>query len=505
MQTQPLVSVVLPTHNREPYIRKAVESVLGQTYRNFELIVVDDYSTDRTSEILQDYERVDSRVKVVHNKENIGFVRSLTKGILPARGVYLARIDDDDFWCDVEKLAKQVRFLEAHPDHVLCGGGVIIVDTQGKELLRFLDPERDEEIRKTVLFLANFIHSSVVMRKSAYDAVGGYDEALAYSEDRDLWFKLGKVGKFYNFQDHFVVYRRGHDNRTGKEWCQIHAIDAMLQKKYRNDYPNYAQAVVFSRLTFLYYALGLRALLYPISSVLRKLVFFCSYLISGALGTVPKKNPPFRGIHVVLMGPDGVGKTTMCKGLAERVKDLPFRKMHQYHERFRLFPTLGVIRRRIFPRKSDLQEVPMDQQRTMGMLRSLIHVVYYGLEGIFSWPQVWLMKARGNIILCDRYFYDFIAVFPQSTVVFATFWAISRIIPKPDILFILEASPREIYTRKQELSIEEIERQARAFRNPRIARLTQTIYINTEGPVENTLSKAEREIKKLVEKKYVSN
>src|SRR3990167_10836604 len=109
MVNNSLVSVILPTYNRSEYLGRAIESVLNQNYNNFELIIIDDSSTDKTSEVILKYK--DSRIRVVKNQENIGFVKSLNKGIKQANGKYIARLDDDDFWTSPDKLEKQVAFL----------------------------------------------------------------------------------------------------------------------------------------------------------------------------------------------------------------------------------------------------------------------------------------------------------------------------------------------------------------------------------------------------------
>lgn len=271
MKNSLLVSVVLPTYKREERLRKAIESVLNQTYKNLELIVIDDTPDDSIFNVISEIK--DSRIIYIQNKERLGFVKSLNKGVSLAKGKYIARIDADDSWLNFKKLEKQVNFLEKHPDYVLCGGGVIITDEKGKEIVRFLDPEKDEEIRKSILFLSNFVHSSVVFRKNVFNLVGGYDEELKQSEDRDLWLKLGKVGKFYNFQEYFVNYLQSKESRSNKK--KQFEIATVLRKKYRKDYPSFYKATIFSYFYYFYYFF-LRKLLYPISPKLRKIIFSIS-------------------------------------------------------------------------------------------------------------------------------------------------------------------------------------------------------------------------------------
>src|SRR3990167_5227886 len=112
MNNSPLVSIILPTHNRSSLIGGSIESVLSQTFRDFELVVVNDGSTDNTRKVVDDFSMRDFRVRQVVNKTNLGLVGSLNKGVENAKGKYIARIDDDDRWCDKEKLEKQITFLE---------------------------------------------------------------------------------------------------------------------------------------------------------------------------------------------------------------------------------------------------------------------------------------------------------------------------------------------------------------------------------------------------------
>ncbi len=134
----PLVSVIIPTYNGAKSIENAVETVLSQSYKNFEVIIVDDGSVDGTKAILQrKYGNIDN-IHILENKKNLGFVRSLNTGVAKAIGKYIARIDDDDKWINEEKLSKQVDFLERNPEYVLVGGGMIKIDGNGKEIIKYL-------------------------------------------------------------------------------------------------------------------------------------------------------------------------------------------------------------------------------------------------------------------------------------------------------------------------------------------------------------------------------
>jgi glycosyltransferase involved in cell wall biosynthesis len=277
MKNQPLVSVILPTRNRQEYIGRAVESVLLQTYKNIELIIVNDASTDKTNEIISEFSIKDKRIIVLTNEINLGLVKNLNKGALRASGKYIARLDDDDFWCYERKIEKQVDFLEENTDYVLVGGGAIMVNQVGKEVVKYLLPEKDEDIRKTILVHNPFAHVTVLFRRNAWEKLGGYDESFDGMEDWDLWLRMGKLGKFYNIQDFFVKYlghQRGNLSHVEKKYNKMECLklNVRLRKKYRKGYPNYGQAVFLCWLEYFYSFLPFRHELWPLTFKLRAIL-----------------------------------------------------------------------------------------------------------------------------------------------------------------------------------------------------------------------------------------
>jgi len=273
----PLVSVILPTHNRAKYIAKAIESVWRQSYKNLELIIVNDASTDATAKLVGSLAKYNPKIIILHNEINLGIVASLNKGIKAARGKYIARLDDDDVWCDDKKIEKQIDFLEKNPGYCLVGGGVIKVDKNNKEIVRYLLPKEDEYIRKTILINNVFAHTTVLFRKDIFQKVGGYDEQFAFIEDWDLWLKMGKVSKFYNFQEFFVLYLDQEHNdpyhyRNYKIRRNVE-VNITLRKKYMNSYPHYRKAILFCWASYCYSFMPFKIKLGPMIFQIRKLVF----------------------------------------------------------------------------------------------------------------------------------------------------------------------------------------------------------------------------------------
>jgi glycosyltransferase involved in cell wall biosynthesis len=254
MSTAPLVSILLPTKNGADYLSRAVQGVQLQSYRYWELIIIDDGSTDATPKLLQQLAKDEPRVKTLRVEQPYGVPGALLAGMRIARGEFVARLDDDDQWADVEKLSMQVMYLEQHPQVVLVGTGVIVQDAQGRELWRFVHPESDADIRRMLLGKNCFVNSSVLFRRSAYNAVGGYDVFWKYIEDYDLWLKLGREGVVANLPAYTTRYTVRQGNVTSTKHRQVYTLAIRLAHAHRRYYSNYLLAQVrnFYRL-FLYW------------------------------------------------------------------------------------------------------------------------------------------------------------------------------------------------------------------------------------------------------------
>lgn len=184
----PKVSVVMSVYNDELYIREAVESILNQSFRDFEFIIINDGSTDRTREILSSY--TDERIRLF-DQENRGLTKSLNRGLSLAKGSYIARMDGDDI-SETERFAEEVRFLEQNEKIGLVGTFAYRIDEQGRIVSLSKYKTTTEEIREDLWVDCSFCHSSVMFRKICTEEVGMYREKVGPSEDYDLWFRIAE-------------------------------------------------------------------------------------------------------------------------------------------------------------------------------------------------------------------------------------------------------------------------------------------------------------------------
>lgn len=243
----------MPTFNRAEKIGLAIKSILNQSYKDWELIIVDNGSIDNTREVVESFIKEDNRIKYfnVKKSQNPGISEYLNYGIEIAVGEYIARLDDDDEWWDEDKLKKQVSFLNENHEYVLVGGGAIVIDEKKKEIYRFFKRESDAEIRKKALYANPFVHSNVLFRKKAVQKTGSYKN-ISFGEDWELWLRLGKVGKFYNFKDYFSLYLNSGQKMSIDSQKFVGKTILGLIKKHRKDYPNYRKALILNYLQYLY-------------------------------------------------------------------------------------------------------------------------------------------------------------------------------------------------------------------------------------------------------------
>jgi glycosyltransferase involved in cell wall biosynthesis len=199
----PPVSELMSVRNGVPWVREAVQSMLGQTAGDLELIVIDDGSTDGTAALLATI--ADPRLRV-ERQAPTGLTPSLNRALGLARAPLVARLDADDVALP-ERLARQRAFLGAHPDVGLLGTGAREIDAAGREVRVVSPPEDDRAIRRALIRRNPFVHSSVMMRRSAVAEAGGYDERLPVAQDYDLWMRMSRTTRLANLSAPLVVRR----------------------------------------------------------------------------------------------------------------------------------------------------------------------------------------------------------------------------------------------------------------------------------------------------------
>ncbi len=265
----------MTTWNRSGFIHKAIESVREQTFKNWELIIADDGSTDDTKGVIEAWMRKEPRIVYVNPGHTGRIAKISNAGLRKAQGEYIAILDDDDYWISKEKLEHQVNFLDAHKGYVGCGGGYAIIDEHDVERTRILKPEHDDEIRKVALLANPMVNSTTIFRHSVAEKFGFYDETMKQFADWDFWLQMGLQGKLYNFPEYFLAYRMWPGGMSFAKQKENAGCAVRIVNRYKNNYPNYPTAILMAY-TYLAYAqvpMSIKRGLNPILSRLKKTIF----------------------------------------------------------------------------------------------------------------------------------------------------------------------------------------------------------------------------------------
>ncbi len=226
----PAVTVLLAVYNGERYLRESLDSVLAQTFADFELLVIDDGSRDKTLSILDEYEAGDTRVRIV-SRPNRGLTNTLNQGLELARGQFLARMDADDV-CMPDRLRIQVAYLREHPECVLVGSRVQLMDPDGRPIKQMCTETTHEQIDAAHLNRGwPVVHPAATMRLSTLREIGGYRDNYNTLEDLDLFLRLAEVGKLANVPEVLLKYRQHFASVThSKEATQIQIRQAIYDE-----------------------------------------------------------------------------------------------------------------------------------------------------------------------------------------------------------------------------------------------------------------------------------
>jgi glycosyltransferase involved in cell wall biosynthesis len=208
----PRVTLILPVYNGEAYLRPAIDSLLRQTFRDFELLIIDDGSTDGSAAIVASYG--DERIRFQRNARNLGLIATLNKGFELARGEFIARMDCDDISLP-HRLERQLDYLACHPDVALVGSW--FEKLQGRHSRVVKTPVDHAAIRFFLIFDNTFLHSSIMIRRSLLEQFNlRFDPAFPYAEDYELWVRISRYARVANIPEVLVQYRDHADNTSNR-------------------------------------------------------------------------------------------------------------------------------------------------------------------------------------------------------------------------------------------------------------------------------------------------
>lgn len=206
----PKITVLLSVYNDEKYIGEAIDSILSQTFKDFELLIIDDSSTDRTIDIIGNYK--DPRIRLIINKKNIDISRSLNKGLKLASGKYIARHDSDDISTS-ERLEKQFNFLEDNDDYAAVGSRTEYIDENCNHIGYWKQEISAEEIFYALSYRCCLTSSSMMFNKEMISKIGGYDESSSHAEDYEIFYRISRKYKIYVIPEYLIKYRIRENQR----------------------------------------------------------------------------------------------------------------------------------------------------------------------------------------------------------------------------------------------------------------------------------------------------
>jgi glycosyltransferase involved in cell wall biosynthesis len=252
MKNKTIVSVIMPAYNEEKLIDRAIKSIINQSFTDWELIVVDDGSTDCTVDIIKSFARKDHRVVLVKNDINQGIAETLNIGIRLSRGEYIARMDADDESLP-KRLEMQLGFMEKNPEIDVLGTGAVYIDSNNNTLGKIIMPESNYDIVRNIMKSSPFIHPSIMMKKRFITKIGMYNKDIKRAEDYDLWFRAMYIhsAKFHNLPEIHLRYLVTH-----KRVLRSVLDCGKVRIKYAKSGGDYFKAIFWSFIQFLFLVRG---------------------------------------------------------------------------------------------------------------------------------------------------------------------------------------------------------------------------------------------------------
>lgn len=218
----------MSVYNGMPYLKEAVQSILEQTYKDFEFIIIDDASQDDSWQYLKSLK--DKRIRLIKNKKNSGLATSLNVGLKIARGDYIARMDADDISLK-QRFEKQLRYLEKNPSIDLCGTWAMLINNNGEVIKSVHKPIKDKEIKKTNFLLTSIIHPTWFGKRKMFENLGGYDQTYDMVEDYEFLMRA-KQFKMANIGEELLMWRSPESRRSNKSIEKIYRKSLSVKWKY---------------------------------------------------------------------------------------------------------------------------------------------------------------------------------------------------------------------------------------------------------------------------------
>ncbi len=207
MSNSQKISIILPVYNTLPYLKQCIESVINQSHRNIELVIIDDDSTDGSWEVIQSYAKVDKRIVCKRNERNSGVSYTANKAITLTTATYIARIDSDDYM-EAHRLEKQLSYMLSNPDYVMIGSQVDLVDENGNFRHKMVYPKTHKDVCDTIFSFHPFATNSILVNTEMLpDNFRWYDPKLKIAEDLDMYFRLLPLGKVGNLPETLTITR----------------------------------------------------------------------------------------------------------------------------------------------------------------------------------------------------------------------------------------------------------------------------------------------------------
>jgi glycosyltransferase involved in cell wall biosynthesis len=244
----PKVSVIIPTYNRVEYIARAIDSVLNQTYQDFEIIVIDDGSTDQTKEKLIPYK---DKIKYVY-QENGGISEARNRGIQESTGKYLAFLDSDDWWLS-EKLAEQVNILDTHPTVGIVYSRMPIINEKGETIGMKPSGVSGKNFKELIEVWGDLPTSTVMTRKECFDKTGLFDKFLPPMEDIDMWLRISRFYDLYEIEGKILACYFRHDTQVTANPIKVYEGLIKIYKKILNNYDDVPRQILLKRIVEKHY------------------------------------------------------------------------------------------------------------------------------------------------------------------------------------------------------------------------------------------------------------